>query len=30
MDLGECHKHHDLGLRADYEAAQKVKVSILL
>lgn len=25
MDLGECHKYHDLALRADYEAAQKVK-----
>lgn len=23
MDLGECHKAHDLALRADYEAAAK-------
>jgi len=25
MDLGECPKHHDLALRADYEAAAKDK-----
>jgi len=25
MDLGECNKHHDLALRADYEAAQRKK-----
>jgi len=25
MDLGECNRHHDLALRADYEAAQKKK-----
>ena len=23
MDLGECHKVHDLALRADYEQASK-------
>ena len=25
MDLSECHKHHDLALRADFEAASKLK-----
>lgn len=25
MDIGECHKVHDLALRADYEAASKSK-----
>lgn len=25
MDLGECPKHHDLALRADYENAAKTK-----
>lgn len=25
MDLGECHKYHDLALRADYEKAAKNK-----
>ena len=25
MDLGDCSKHHDLALRADYEAAAKTK-----
>ena len=27
MDIGECSRIHDLGLRADYELAQKSKVS---
>jgi len=25
MDMGECNKHHDLALRADWELAQKTK-----
>ena len=25
MDLGDCPKHHDLALRADYDAASKKK-----
>jgi len=25
MDMGDCGKHHDLGLRADYQQAQKAK-----
>jgi len=23
MDIGECHRNHDLALRADYQAAAK-------
>ena len=23
MDIGECHRNHDLALRADYQAASK-------
>ena len=30
MDIGECSRIHDLGLRADYELAQKSKVSFFL
>ena len=25
MDLGDCPKHHDLALRADYDVASKKK-----